>query len=116
MKGKDDEIKASLINIEKKEEQTDEENDKANKAEDTEEIHKADIENSSNTFIESKLETYCPECDIIFRLGELLIYRNHCAVRHGWFPCENSYKREGCDFTTTTKTDLAEHKEDCDYK
>ena len=56
------------------------------KAEDTEEIHKADIENSSNTFIESKLETYCQECDIIFRLGELLIYRNHCAVQHGWFP------------------------------
>ena len=84
MKRKDDE--AILINIEKKEKQTDEENAKANETENTEETHKADIENLSNTFIESKLETYCQECDIIFRLGELLIYRNHCAVQHGWFP------------------------------
>ena len=86
MKRKDDEFKAILIKIEKKEKETEKDNEEANKTDDTEETHKVVDENhktnderSNIAVLESKLETYCPECDIIFRLGELLIYRNHCV-------------------------------------
>ena len=78
-----------------------------------------DIEKSLdpvNEIISSKLESYCPECDILFRFEELLLYRNHCRVEHEWFCCENRVKLEGCDYTTGTKDDLMKHLESCDYK
>ena len=124
MRKKNDEIEAVLKMIDKKEEQTNEESDKENETvqnketqepEEPEEILKSETDNSSQKLINSKLETYCPECDILFRLEELLLFRNHCLVQHGWFHCKNSKEGEGCDFTSTLKTDLAEHIKDCEY-
>ena len=75
-----------------------------------------DNSNPKDEIIESKLEAYCPECDILFRCHELLMYRNHCRIVHGWFCCENINKSEGCDFTATTNEDLHEHRtHSCDY-
>ena len=65
--------------------------------------------------IQSKLEAYCPECDIIFRCKELLLYRNHCKVAHNWLCCNRSKNGEGCDYATSTKDDFKEHTENCDY-
>ena len=65
---------------------------------------------SRSSTISSKLEAYCPECDIIFTYEELLLYRKNCKAEDGWLCCENSIKMEGCNFTTTTNEDLVKHR------
>ena len=76
-------------------------------------------ENKTNDYegenIQSDTAMYCPDCDIFFRCCELLIYRNHCKVEHGWFCCELRNKREGCDFVSTTKHELKKHMLVCNF-
>ena len=65
--------------------------------------------------IESKLEAYCHECDIIFRCKELLLYHNHCKVAHSWLCCDRNRNGEGCDYATSSKKDLRKHMLECYY-
>ena len=59
--------------------------------------------------------TYCQECDLVFPCYELFLYRKHCKIEHGWFCCELKKEREGCDFASTTKSELKEHMLVCAY-
>ena len=68
-----------------------------------------------NDLIESELETYCHECDVIFRCQELLIFRNHCNIEHSWICCEKEKDGYGCDFKCDTKDELREHMMNCSY-
>ena len=73
-------------------------------------------ESESEETVCSALEPYCPECDVIYKCEEVLIFREHCKVEHGLLWCTSWHKGSGCEFATTKKDELRMHMETCQDK
>ena len=75
------------------------------------------IEDEENEeIVMSEFANYCPECDLMFRLEQVMIFREHCMIMHDWLWCKNWYKGNGCEVATTSMEDLKKHMETCDVK
>ena len=70
-------------------------------------------ESETKETVSSALESYCPECDVIYKCEEVLIFREHCKAQHGWLWCTNWNKGDGCEFATTSDDELKMHVKTC---